>query len=118
MLPETGIFSETCPCGDQINYLRICGSGFSLPFLLGYYQKCYRERQLIAAYTGQNLSISCVKPLVVTGNFSLKENLQHDCGIARLLGEAREGNGSEFSHKFSHLAFGSDNLAAGIPRVR
>ena len=29
-----------------------------------YYKKCYPEMQLIAAYTGQNLSISGVKPFV------------------------------------------------------
>ena len=28
--------------------------------------RCYPESQLIAAYTGQNLSISCIKPYVVT----------------------------------------------------
>ena len=32
----------------------------------GYYLKCFPERQLIAAYTGQNLSISGDKPFVVT----------------------------------------------------
>ena len=32
----------------------------------GYYEKCYTERQLIVAYASQNLSLSRVKPFVVT----------------------------------------------------
>ena len=34
--------------------------------LPGYYENCYPERQLIAAFTVWKLSISRVKPFVVT----------------------------------------------------
>ena len=41
-------------------------SWYTENILPGYYEKCYLERQLIAAYPGPNLSFSCVKHFEVT----------------------------------------------------